>query len=71
MALIFQTKPNATIKAKSTTGDTLSIGGVTTGNISPTFAATQINKVLYLGGKAIVADNTMTRTQIEEAVDDE
>ena len=70
MAWEFFTTPTATIKAKSANStDIITIKGVTTASITPTAAAQQINKLLNIGGKAIVADSNMTRTQIEEAVD--
>lgn len=71
MALSFNTKPVATIKARSTEGTLITTPGCTTENITPAQAAAQINKILAIGGKAIVADTHMTRSQFEEAVDDE
>lgn len=71
MALTFNTKPVATIKARSTEGNYISTPGVTTASITPAQAAAQINKILALGGKTIVADGNMTRSQFEEVIDDE
>lgn len=71
MALTFNIKPVATIKARSTEGSYISTPGVTTANITPAQAAMQINKILQIGGKAIVADSHMVRSQFEEAIDDE
>ena len=70
MALGFQSKPVATIKAKSAAStDMFTINGCTTGNTTPENAATQINKLLNVGGQAIVADTNMKRIQTEEVVD--
>ncbi|MBQ7454371.1 MAG: hypothetical protein IJS69_04905 [Selenomonadaceae bacterium] len=69
MAYVFETKPVATIKAK-TVGDSTAINvpGVTTASTTPTNAAAQINKILAVAGKEIGVSG-MTRTQVEEAVD--
>lgn len=72
MALIFQNKPVATIKAKSATGQTMyTINGVTQASTTPANAAVQINKILDIAGFAVAADEYMTRTITEEVVDDE
>lgn len=72
MALTFNIKPVATIRARQTDATFLSIAGCTNSNsITPAQAAAQINKILSIGGKAIVADSHMTRSQFEEVVDDE
>lgn len=72
MALIFQSTPVATIKGKSTTStDTYTIPGVTAGTTTIANAATQINKILDIGGKEIAADDNMTRSILQEATDDE
>lgn len=72
MALMFNTKPVATIKAKKTgSSDFISMGGCTTGSISPEVAAAQMNKILTVVGQSVVADLNMSRTQTEEVVDDE
>ena len=72
MALMFNTKPVATIKAKKTgTTDFISMGGCTTGSISPAAAAAQMNKILTVIGQSVTADQSITRTQTEEVVDDE
>lgn len=70
MAYIFNIKQCATLKGKSGTGDSLSIPGVTTANITPQQAATQVNKILAIGGKTILADETMSRVQTEEVISD-
>lgn len=69
MAYVFETKPVATIKAK-TVGDStvINVPGVTTASTTPTNAAAQINKILAVAGKEIGVSG-MTRTQVEEAVD--
>lgn len=72
MALIFQNKPVATIKAKSATGQTMyTINGVTQASTTPANAAVQINKILDIAGFAVAADENMTRTITEEVVDNE
>ena len=72
MALTFNIKPVATIKARSTEGNFISTAGCTNSNaLTPAQAAMQINKILQIGGKAVVADSNMTRSQFEEAVEDE
>lgn len=72
MSLVFQQKPVATIKGKSTTStETFTINGVTTATTTPANAAAQINKILDVAGKAIAGDEYMTRVSTEEVVDDE
>lgn len=72
MSLVFQQKPVAVITGKSTTStNTYTVKGVTTAAITPANAATQINKVFGLVGKAIAGDEYMTRTSVEEVVDNE
>lgn len=71
MALTFNSTPVATIRARKTDASFISIAGCTNGNITPAQAAVQINKILSIGGQAIVADSHMTRSQFEEVVDDE
>lgn len=71
MALAFNNKPVATIKAKAADGtEIITISGVTTAATTPENAATQINKILDIGGRAIVADENMTRIRTEEAVNE-
>lgn len=67
MSLVFQTKPTATLKGKSSTGESISVTGITTASITPARAAEQANKLLGIGEKNIVADKNMTRVQTEEA----
>lgn len=72
MALQFQSTPVATIKGKAVNSDTkYTIPGVTAGTTTVANAATQINKILGIGGHAIAADEYMTRDIHQEAVDDE
>lgn len=70
MSLVFNIKPTATIKGKSSTGESITMAGITTANITPAFAAQQMNKLLDIGDKAIVADKNMTRVQTEEAIEE-
>lgn len=60
MALAFQNKKTATLRAKSTTGLFINTAGVNPQETSPENFATQVNKILTIGGKAIVADTDMT-----------
>ena len=72
MAYSFNFKSVATLKAKSATStDMFTFQGVTTANTTPANAAAQVNKLLSIVDKAVVADNNMTRTIVEESVDDE
>lgn len=67
MALSFNFKPTATLKAKSANStDMFTINGVTIANTTPENAAVQVNKILGIGGLSVVADTNMTRTQIQE-----
>ncbi len=71
MALAFNNKPITTIKARVTgTTENVAFAGCTADNtLTPTDAATQINKVLAIIGKTISADTNMIRTQVQEVVD--
>lgn len=73
MAWEFWSTPTATVKAKLYTTEPevnmITIKGVTTASITPTKAAQHINTLLGVAGKSIVVDNTMTRSQIEEAIE--
>ena len=70
MAFTFQNKPTATIRAKSASStEILSIAGVNVTENSADTAATQINKLLAIGGLSIVADASMKRITTEEVVD--
>ncbi len=71
MALAFNIKQCAVLKGKSADGSAISVPGVTTANITPAYAAEQASKLLALGGKSIVADESMSRVQTEEVVDNE
>ena len=70
MNYVFNIKQCATLKGKSGTGDSLTVPGVTTANITPDYAAEQANKILAIGGKNIVPDRQMSRIQTEEVISD-
>lgn len=70
MSFVFQQKPVATIKAMSATStDMFTIPGVAATVTSADNAASQINKILAIGNKEIVADEYMSLTQTKEAVE--
>lgn len=70
MAFAFNFKPVATLKAKQFDSTEMhTFNGVTTANTTPENAAIQVNKLFNIGGLSIVADENMTRTIIEEVVD--
>lgn len=71
MSLAFNTKPVATLKGKTSDGSSFSVPGITTDNITPAQAAAQVNKLYSIGGKTVVADKNMSRSQVEEVVDDD
>lgn len=69
MSLTFETKPVATITAKSaTSADTFTLKGCTTASTTPDNAAAQINKLFGIVGKSVAAAG-MTRSITEEALD--
>ena len=68
MAYVFNTKPVAVITAKQVGDKDLTIPGVTNATTTADNAATQINKILAVAGREIVA-NGMIRNQVEEAVE--
>ena len=71
MAMVFQSLTTATIRAKSATStDMFSFAGVTADTTTADNAANQINKILAIGDKAIVADEYMYRTLKQEVVDE-
>lgn len=70
MALVFQNKNVATLRAKSTEGNFISIPGVTPAESNPAEYPAQVNKILTLGGKAIVADLDMTVEMKKGVIDD-
>ena len=70
MALVFQNRNVATLRAKSTEGNFISANGVTPDETDPTVYPAQVNKILSLGGKAIVADLDMT-VEIKKGVIDD
>lgn len=69
--MIFNFRPVASLKA-TRVGESalLTINGITTASITPENAAIQSNKLLALVGWQIVANSYMTRTQVEEAIND-
>ncbi|MBR6888761.1 MAG: hypothetical protein IKN16_09995 [Selenomonadaceae bacterium] len=70
MAFAFKTKKVATAKLHEQGKTTfISTPGVTSEENSPAVYATQINKVLDVGGKTVVADAKMTVTQVREVVE--
>ena len=71
MALMFRTKSVATAKLHDATQTTKyhSIPGVANDGASPAVYETQLNKLLAIAGKAVVADEFMSVTQVREAVD--
>ena len=70
MSFVFQSKPTATIKAMSATStDMFTIPGVASTITSADNAASQINKILAIGNKEIVADEHMTLSDTKEAVE--
>lgn len=71
MALAFNTKPVATLKGKNSDGSSFSVPGITNGNITPDQAAAHLNKIFSIAGKTALADTNMSRSQVEEVVDDE
>ena len=71
MALVFENRNVATLRAKSSDGSFISLAGVNPTETSPSNIAAQVNKVLYIGGKSVVADTNMTLDQKKGAVEDE
>ena len=70
MAWVFDTKQSAAVHAQlQNSTSMLIIYGCTTTSTTPENAATQINKLLDVGGKAIVVNEKMYRDTKEEAVD--
>ena len=70
MAWTFDTKQSAVIHAQLANSTSMySVYGCTTASTTPENAATQINKLLDVGGKAIVVNSKMYRSSTEEAVD--
>lgn len=70
MAWVFDTKQSAVVHAQlANSTSMLAVYGCTTASTTPENAATQINKLLDIGGKAIVVNDKMYRDSKEEAVD--
>lgn len=70
MAWSFNTKPVATLKGKSSDGDSITLPGITTANITPSQAVAQSNIILDIFGKNLVVDKNLSRVQTEEAVEE-
>ena len=67
--MTFVEKPTAIIWAKDgDTGEYSSFGGVTNGNTTVENAVAQLNKILGIADKSVLADG-MTRIRTEEATD--
>lgn len=60
MALAFEAKKVGTLRAKGVDGKFVNVAGVNPEESDPENYAGQVNKILSLGGKAIVADLDMT-----------
>lgn len=72
MAYSFQTTPTATVKGKAPNSeDTYSLKGINSSLSSATDAATEINKLLAVYGKSIVANDAMTMTITKDAEEDD
>lgn len=72
MAWVLQTPQTATIRARiNGTTDAMSVAGVTSGTTTVDNAITQLNKLVTISGKELVADATMTRTIKQEAINNE
>ncbi|MBQ6297422.1 MAG: hypothetical protein IJK81_06990 [Selenomonadaceae bacterium] len=70
MALVFQNRNVATLRAKSTEGNFINVPGVTPDETNPVNYPAQVNKILAVGGKAIVADLDMTVEMKKGVIDD-
>lgn len=72
MAYTFQSTPTATVKGKSADGkEDYTLKGINSSLSSATNTADEINKLLAVYGKTIVADENMKMTITKEAEDDE
>ena len=70
MAWVFDTKQSAVVHAQlANSTSMISIYGCTITSTTPENAATQINKLLDVGGKAIIVNDKMYRSTTEEAVE--
>lgn len=70
MAWVFDTKQSAVVHAQlANSTSMLAVYGCTTASTTPENAAAQINKLLDVGGKAIIVNDKMYRANTEEAVD--
>ena len=64
----FSPQPTATIRAKTSNGEYISINGVTNADTTKANAVSQINKILSIVGKSITGTN-VTRIKLEIGVD--
>ena len=70
MAWVFNTKQSAAVHAQLANSTTMyTVYGCTTASTTPDNAATQINKLLDVGDKAIVVNEKMYRDSKEEATE--
>ena len=70
MAWTFNTKQSAAVHAQlADSTNMVIVYGCTTASTTPENAATQINKLLDVGGKSIIVNDKMYRANTEEAVD--
>lgn len=67
MAYVFAEPKTATVRGKNSTGESYSVNGVTTADITPAAAAAQLNKIFAIAGKTAVGDLSMKRITTEEA----
>ena len=70
MAWVFNTKQSSAVHAQlANSTSMLVVYGCTTASTTPENAATQINKILDIGGKAIIVNEKMYRDSKEEATE--
>ena len=70
MAWIFNTKPVTTVRIQeSGTANMFSINGCTNAATTPDNAASQINKLLNIGGKSAIVSHKMERKYSEEVIE--
>ena len=71
MALTFTNRNTGTLRATGSTGGFITMPGVNPDDNSPTNLANQVNKILDIGNKAVVADTQMTVDRKKGVVDSE
>lgn len=69
--LTFTNRNTGTLRAASSAGGFISMPGVNPDDNSPTNLVNQVNKVLAIGGKSVVADTQMTVDRKKGVVEDE